>query len=128
MKNKLNIALLLGAIYFYTVALLHFIGFKVPMFFVYYDVDSTIYQDRIISVLSFMFATFLFAGYKIKETDILKYILFAGAVGVFGLAMNNFLTRISFRSNTIYWIEIGLLGLYVLVLHFFYKKGTIINE
>ena len=122
MKNNLKITLLLGAIYFYMVAVLHFIGFKIPMFFVYYNVDSTIYQDRIISVLSFMFATFLFAGYKLKELEIVKYILFAGTVGVFGLGMNNFLTRITFRSNTIYWIEIGLLGLYVLVLHFFYKK------
>ena len=123
MKKELNIALLLGAIYFYTVAVLHFIGFKIPMFFVYYDVESTLYQDRIISVLSFMFATFLFAGYKLNEMALVKYILFAGSIGVFGLGINNFLTRITFRNNTIYWIEIGLLGLYVLVLHFLSKKA-----
>ena len=122
MKKNLNIALLLGAIYFYIVALLHFIGFKIPMFFVYYNVDSTIYQDRIISVLSFMFATFLFAGFKLKELEIVKYIIFSGTIGVLGLGLNNFITKITFRNNTIYWIEIGLLGLYVLVLHFLYKK------
>lgn len=124
MKNKLNITLLLGAIYFYSVALLHFIGLKIPMFFIYYDVDSTMYQDRIISILSFMFATFLFAGYKLKEKEIVMYILFAGTVGIFGLALNNYLTRISFRNNIIYWIEIGLLGLYMLVLNYFYKKTS----
>jgi len=126
-KKNLDTALLLGAIYFYIVALLHFIGFKIPVFFIYYNVDSTIYQDRIIAVLSFMFATFLFAGYKLNDVRIVKYILFAGTVGVFGLGLNNFLTRIRFRNNTIYWIEIGLLGLYVLVLHFLYKN-TINNE
>ena len=124
MHKELNIALLLGAIYFLTVALLHFIGLKIPMFFVYYNVESTVYQDRIISVLSFVFATFLFAGYKIKEIEIVKYILFAGTIGVFGLGANNFLTRLTFRSNIIYWVEIGLLGLYVLILHFLYKKST----
>ena len=122
MKNRLRIALFLGAIYFYLVSILHFIGFKVPMFFVYYDVESTIYQDRIISVLSFMFATFLFAGYKLKSNEIIKYILFAGFVGVFGLALNNFLTRNTFRNNSIYWLEIGLLAFYVLILTFLYRK------
>ena len=122
MKKKLRIVLLLGSIYFYLVSILHFIGFKIPMFFIYYDVESTIYQDRIISVLSFMFATFLFAGYKLSSSEIIKYILFAGFVGVFGLALNNFLTRNVFRNNSIYWIEIGLLASYVLILTFLYRK------
>lgn len=122
MKIKLNTILLLGAVYFYIVSILHFSGVKVPMFYIYYDVKSTIYQDRIISILSFVFATFLFAGYKIKDIAIVKYILFAGFFGISGLAVNNFLTRLTFRNNIIYWIEIGLLGLYNLVLYFFYKK------
>ena len=74
------------------------------MFYIYYDVESTIYQDRIISVLSFIFSVFLFSGYKINNSELIKYILIAGFVGVIGLAFNNYLTKISFRSNSIYWI------------------------
>lgn len=122
MIKELHIALLLGAIYFYLAAILHFVGVKVPMFFIYYNVESTLYQDRIIAVLSFMFATFLYAGYKSKSIEIVKYILFAIYVGVFGLAINNLITSAAFRTNNIYWIEIGLLALYVLILTFLYRK------
>ena len=56
------------------------------------------------------------------EKELTKYILFSAFIGVFGLALNNFLSRITFRNNLIYWIEIGLLGLYVTLLFVFYKK------
>lgn len=115
--------LLAGALYFCTVAVVHFLGIKIPMLYVYYDVESTIYQDRIISVLSFMFSVFLFAGYKLKSTEIIKYIIFGGTIAIIGLALNNFLTRITFRNNLVYWIEIGLLGFYVVGLAVFYQKS-----
>ena len=92
------------------------------MFFVYYDVDSTVYQDRIISVLSFIFATFIYSGFKIKNKELTKYIIFSGFVAVFGLAISNFLTRSSFRNNPIYWLEIGLLTLYVITLYILNKR------
>ena len=124
-NKSLQLLLLAGAIYFFTVAIVHFLGVKIPIFYIYYDVESTIYQDRIISVLSFMFASFLYTGYKLstKDLEIVKYIIFAGTIGVIGLALNNFLTRITFRTNLIYWIEIGLLGLYIVGLAIFYQKG-----
>ncbi len=124
-KKALKLFLLAGAIYFFTVALVHFFGIKVPMLFVYYDVESTTYQDRIISVLSFLFSVFLYSGYKLANTEIVKYILFGGIIAIIGLASNNFFTRITFRNNPIYWIEIGLLGLYVIGLVIFYKKSKI---
>jgi len=123
-SNKaLKLLLLAGAIYFFIVAIVHFIGIKIPMLYVYYDVESTLYQDRIISVLSFMFSVFLYAGYKLTSNAIVKYILFGGTVAIIGLALNNFLTSITFRNNNIYWIEIGLLGLYVVGLAIFYHKS-----
>lgn len=124
MKNKLKITLFLGAFYFYIVAFLHFFGIKIPPFFIYYDVDSTIYQDRIIAVLSFMFATFLYAGYRLKTKEIVAYILFAGIIGVFGLAINNYFTNNLFKTNIIYWSEIGFLAVYVSILAFFYNKSV----
>jgi len=123
-NTKLNTTLLLGAIYFYIVAFLHFFGIKIPVFFIYYNVDSTVYQDRIIAVLSFMFATFLYAGFKLKDKKIVKFILFASSIGVFGLLLNNFLSELSFRNNGIYWLEISFLALYVFILFRFYKKAA----
>lgn len=122
MKKQLDISLLLGSIYFLIVSAFHFIGFKVPIIYIYYDVISTTYQDRIISVLSFVFSVFLYAGYQLKNKELTKYIIFAGTIGVLGLAVNNYLTRISFRNNNIYWIEIGLLGIYIGVLYLFFRK------
>ena len=120
--SKLNTSLFLGSVYFYITAFLHFTGFKIPPFYIYYNVESTIYQDRIIAVLSFMFATFLYAGFKLKDKNIVKYILFSGSIGVFGLLLNNFITKTAFRTNIVYWLEIGFLGLYVIILYLFYKK------
>ncbi len=122
MKKKLEIVLLVGAVYIYCVAVLHFIGIKIPPFYIYYDVQSTIYQDRIISILSFSFATFMFARYKLKTKEIVTYIIFAGVVGVIGLFVNNYLTLNAFRNNQTYWIEITFLALYIGVLYYQYHK------
>lgn len=122
-KKALKLLLLAGVIYFFIVAIVHFAGIKIPILYVYYDVESTVYQDRIISVLSFMFSVFLFAGYKLTSNEIVKYILFGSTVAIIGLALNNLLTRIAFRNNLVYWIEIGLLGLYVAGLAIFYQKS-----
>ncbi|HIP33231.1 MAG TPA: hypothetical protein EYG89_00510 [Bacteroidia bacterium] len=123
-KKILKSLLLLGSIYFFIVAIVHFLGVKIPMLYIYYDVESTIYQDRIIAVLSFVFSTFLFAAYKLLTItlQIVKYVLIAGFIGVLGLAINNFLTNIAFRINLIYWLEIAFLGLYIMVLTFLYYK------
>jgi len=127
--KSLNLLLLAGAIYFLGVAIVHFLGFKIPMLYIYYDVASTVYQDRIISVLSFMFSVFLFSGYQLMTTtlEIVKYIVIAGVVGIIGLGLNNFLSNIAFKTNPVYWIEIGLLGCYVIGLIILYKKSKNIN-
>ena len=117
--------LLSGAVYFFAVSIVHFLGFKLPPLFIYYDVDSFVYQDRIISALSAAFAVFLFAGYKIvdRSPEIVKYIIAGGGLALAGIAFNNFFTRGDFRSNLIYWIEIGFLALYLVSLFVFYSKN-----
>ena len=128
MKHKITLQYLLisGALYFFTVSVVHFLGIKLPMFFIYYNVDSYVYQDRIISVVSFICAVFLYSGYKLSKTtlEIVKYIIVAEFVAIFGLIVNNF-TRLDFRTNLIYWLEIGVLILYLLSLILFYSKSKI---
>ena len=126
MKEKviLKLLLLAGTIYFTAVGLVHFFDFKVPMLFIYYDIPSNAYQNRIIAVLCFAFAVFLFAGYRIFPDNykIMKYIVIAGLVALLGLYINNYISGEMLRYNAIYWIEISLLALYLLFLYIFMKK------
>ena len=45
-----------GAVYFLAVTVAHWVGFKVPGLFIYYDIPSYAYQDRCIGVLCFGWA------------------------------------------------------------------------
>lgn len=127
MKHKITLQILLmsGALYFFAVSLVHFLGIKIPMLFIYFDIHSYVYQDRIISILSFVFSLFLFAGYKISKTtlEIVKYIVIAGFGAILGLVFNNFVTRLEFRNNPTYWLEIAVLAMYLICLYFFYLKA-----
>ncbi len=122
-NSTLKALLLAGSIYFTTVAVVHFLGIKIPMLYVYYDIPSNAYQDRIISALCFAFAMFLFAGYRIFEQNfiIVKYIVIAGFAAVMGLFVNNFISGLELRTNPVYWIEISVLGIYEILLFIFYK-------
>jgi hypothetical protein len=125
--------LLAGGVYFLAIAVAHMLRLKVPLLFVYYDVPSYGYQDRIISFLSFGWAVFLFAASAdpAKNRDAVKAILVAGLAAIFGLNVINSTTDFRtlapgihpavFREETI-----GL-SVYVAALIFFYflaKEGN----
>ena len=86
--------LLAGSAYFLAVAIAHMVMIKIPMLFVYYNVPSHGYQDRIISFLSFGWSIFLFTASidPIKNRNIVKAILIAGLAAVFGLNVINHFT------------------------------------
>ncbi|TCD48119.1 hypothetical protein [Chlorobium sp. N1] len=60
-NHPARLPLLVGAAYFLLVSLAHAAGLKVPGLFVYFSVPSLAYQDRIISLLAFGWASFLLA-------------------------------------------------------------------
>ncbi len=119
--------LLAGSLYFLAVSFVHLFGIKVPVLFIYFDVPSNVYQDRIISVLSFVFSVFLFAGARLSRVtlNIVKYILIAGLGAILGLMYNNFFTSLEHRGNLIYWLEIGGLTIYLTGLWFLYKRAKL---
>ena len=86
--------LLGGAVYFLTVAIAHMVRIKIPMLFVYYNVPSYGYQDRIISFLSFGWAIFLFVASvdPARNRAIVRAIVIAGLAAVFGLNVINHVT------------------------------------
>jgi hypothetical protein len=86
--------LLIGAVYFLAIAVAHMLRFKIPLLFIYFDVPSYEYQDRIISFLSFGWSTFLFMASRdpLKNRDAVKAILISGLGAIFGLTVINSVT------------------------------------
>jgi hypothetical protein len=86
--------LLVGAIYFLAIAIVHMLRIKIPLLFVYYDVPSYGYQDRIISFLSFGWSVFLFTASSdpVKNRETVKAVLIAGFIALLGLNVINSIT------------------------------------
>jgi hypothetical protein len=121
--------LLIGAVYFLVVAIAHMVRIKIPMLYVYYDVPSYGYQDRIISFLSFGWSIFLVAASTdpLKNRDFVKAILIAGLVAIFGLSIINETTDFHALSPDIdpavFRKEVLVLIVYEAILMMFYFRA-----
>ena len=122
----LKISLFCGAIYFFLVSITHLIGLKIPGLFIYYNVPSYSYQDRIISLLALGWAIFFFLAAKDPHKQIIKSILIIGAVAIAMLSFINFITDFASFSkmiNPVYFhFQTGLLFIYWFWLVFWYNK------
>ncbi|MGO9378359.1 MAG: hypothetical protein ACLPN1_16895 [Dissulfurispiraceae bacterium] len=118
--------LLAGAVYFLAIAIAHMFRTKIPMLFVYYNVPSYGYQDRIISFLAFGWSVFLFAASvdPMNNRVAVKAVLLAGLAAVFGLNVINHVTDFQSLSPDIhpavFRIETLALSAYEVVLIVFY--------
>ena len=119
-------SLLVGSAYFLGVAVAHMFGIKIPGLFVYFDVPSYAYQDRIISFLAFGWSVFLFTAFTdpVKQSSLVRAILVSGAAAVVGLSVVNLVTDFHALSPSasvhVFWIEtLGLFGylVWLAVLH-----------
>ncbi len=126
--------LLVGAIYFLGVSIVHMLRIKVPFLFVYFSVPSYGYQDRIISFLAFGWSLFLFSASRdpVKNRDAVKAILIAGIGAIFGLHVINVVTDFHTLSPdihpTVFRIESRTLAVYVVSLIIFYFLSSKENE
>ena len=122
-------SLLLGSIYFFCVAVVHLISFKIPVLFIYYDVPSYTYQDRIISVLAFGWSVFFFTAFTNPQrySVFVKAILTSGAYAIVGLSMINVTTDFYNLNLNIkvwmFWIETAGLFMYWLLLLVLYFRS-----
>ena len=115
--SVLKWSLLAGSAYFLGVAVAHMFGVKIPGLFVYFDVPSHTYQDRIISFLAFGWSAFLFTASTdpVRQRSLVKAILVSGAAAVVGLSVVNSATDFHALSPStsvhVFWIEtLGLFG------------------
>jgi len=132
MERNLNIlrwSLFAGAVYFMGIAFAHMFGLKVPFLFVYFNVPSYAYQDRIISFLAFGWSVYLFTAFidPVKNSGLVKAILFSGTGTIIGLSAINILTDFGKLSKdidvSIFWIETIALSVYVIWLFVFYYRS-----
>jgi len=120
-------SLLAGALYFFSVSVVHMLGVKVPVLFIYFNVPSYAYQDRIISFLTFGWAVFFFTAFTDpqKNSALVKAILVAGAGALIGVSVINAATDFPSLDPAInpmvFWLEAAGLFIYwlwLVVFHF----------
>ena len=109
---------------FLLVAIVHFLGIKIPGFFVYYNVPSHAYQDRIISFLTFGWSGLFFLTARKMDSDLIKLILVIGLIAVIALVVNTIITDFqqldqSLSGADYKWIIGGLM---------FYWLGLVVHS
>lgn len=133
-KNStiLRLSLLTGTLYFFLMSVSHFLGLKIPGLFIYFDIPSYPYQDSIISSLALGWSLFFYTAFTnpVKNIDLVKTILIAGAAAIIILSLINIRTNFSLLNNSasikIIWLEIALLFIYwlwLVVIYFRVKKS-----
>lgn len=125
-NNTMKILLRFGAIYFLLMSIAHFFNIKVPGLFVYFNVPSTLYQDRIISAL-LMGLALLFGLASIKPVrEYEKLILISNAytLGVLIIinVSTNFEAMTDKASPLLYHLQVLVLAIYWISLFIAYKK------
>jgi hypothetical protein len=122
--RNLRWSLFAGAAYFAAVSAVHMLGLKLPLLFIYFNVPSQAYQDRIIGFLAFGWAVFLFAAADDPEGQpmLTRAVLVAGGAAVAGLCVNNAATDFASLGESInprvFWMETAVLLAYWLWLLF----------
>jgi hypothetical protein len=126
----LKYSLLAGALYFLSVSVVHMLGLKIPVLFIYFNVPSYAYQDRIISFLAFGWSVFLFTGFTDpqKNSALVKAILVAGAGALIGASIINSATDFQALDPainvTVFWLEAAGLFIYWLWLVVFHFRSS----
>jgi hypothetical protein len=127
-EKILSWSLFAGAIYFLGVSIVHMLGVKVPFLFIYYNVPSYMYQDRIISFLAFGWSVFMFLAARkpSEQLTLVSGIIYSGLVAVIGLSIINYQTNFHELEPSIdsrvFWLESGFLTVYLLLI-IVLKKG-----
>lgn len=91
----LKMLLYAGVFYFSGVAVVHALGVKIPGLYVFYNVPSYAYQDRIISFLAFGWAAIFLQTVIRMDPGLIKLILTIGLVAIVALLLNVAVTDFS---------------------------------
>jgi hypothetical protein len=108
----LHASLLACAAYFVCMCLAHFVGFKVPILFVYWNVPSHHYQDMIISFCALTYAVLFAGAAAIPAAVPVALIALAGTVlGLSAVNLSKDLrAKIQGGSTAAYWAQTGMIA------------------
>ena len=121
-EKLLSWALFAGSTYFLAVSIVHMLGVKVPMLYIYFNVPSYEYQDRIISFFALGWSVFIFIAAKkpSEQLPLVTGIIYSGWIAIIGLIIINYQTDFYALNPSInpavFWLESGLLLGYLLLL------------
>ena len=108
----LHASLLACTAYFLCMCIAHFVGFKVPILFVYWNVSSNHYQDMIISFCALTYAVLFAGASRIPQAVPLALVALTGTVlGLSAVNLSKDLReKIQGRSTLAYWIQTGMIA------------------
>jgi hypothetical protein len=119
-KEKiLKLILSSGAVYFFLVTIAHLFEIKIPGFFIYFDVQSFQYQNKIISLLAFGWSSYFYVSTKFINTNQIKNIIFpiiAGSYAIMIFSMINMSDELSSITSELYKYWIGTIALFLYLL------------
>jgi len=124
----LGLSILAGSIYFSLVAAAHLSGLKIPGLFIYFELPSYEFQDKIVALFALGWAMFFYSAYKdpLKYIGFVRAIIFAGAAAIIILCVINFSVNFSTLNKStnirIIWLQVILLFFYWLWLVVYYFK------
>lgn len=121
-EKLLKLSLLACVGYFLCMSTAHFIGFKVPIMFIYWNVPSNHYQDMIISFCAFTYAVLFFTAWRHRTAVPGAIVALGGtALGLSAVNLSADLARITEgAATTPYWLQTGMiagLAVWLTVLH-----------
>ena len=111
--------------YFCAMSTAHFLGFKVPLLFIYWNVPSNHYQDMIISFCAFTYAVLFFTAARHRAAVPGALVALAGTVA--GLSAVNaspaLAQMIPGAATTAYWLQTGMIAGLLVTLTLLYRAS-----
>ena len=112
--DLLSLALNANVAYFVSMSVAHWVGFKVPVLFIYYDTPFHAYQDKIISFCAGTYAILHFAA--ARHRVVVPYAISSLALTTIGLSLINASEELQSvlpkgHTTRAYWLQTGLIGI-----------------
>ena len=113
--------------YFLAMSVAHWVGFKVPILFIYYDTPFYAYQDKIISFCAATYALLNYAA--VCELSVVPFVIASLALTTAGLSAINASDDLQKvlpigASTTAYWMQTALIGALTVTLTLLYTTST----
>lgn len=130
-SGLLFFALNANVAYFVAMSVAHWIGYKVPVLFIYYDTPFHAYQDKIIAFCAATYAIFCFAASRHRA--VVPFVIASLAVTTAGLSAINASDELRSvlpkgASTNAYWAQTGMIGALTVAIALLYSASPDVKE